>query len=106
MLNYICLNFLLMAYILTHFWPGATEEQYRAEVASVHPNAGQGLPAGQLYHAAGQTEGGVLIVAIWDSKESSDRFVAEVLMPHVPEPGGFSGEPVERSAEVFNLLTQ
>ena len=93
-----------MTYILTHFWPGATEEQYRAELASVHPDGG--LPKGQLYHAAGQAEGGVLIVAVWDSKESSDRFVAEVLMPHIPEPGGFSGEPEERSAECFNLLTQ
>jgi len=98
--------FWAMAYILTHFWPGATEEQYRAEIASVHPNNGLGLPEGQLYHAAGQTEGGVLIVAIWDSKGSSDRFVAEVLMPHVPEPGGLSGEPEEHSAECFNLLTQ
>ena len=95
-----------MTYILAHFWPGATEEQYRAEIASVHPEAGHGLPKGQLYHAAGQAEGGVLIVAVWDCKVSSDRFVAEVLMPHVPEPGGLSGEPVERSAECFNLLSQ
>ena len=93
-----------MTYILTHFWPGATEEQYRAEVASVHPDGG--LPKGQLYHAAGQAEGGVLIVAIWDSKESSDRFVAEVLMPHVPEPGGLEGQPEERSAVAFNVQTQ
>jgi hypothetical protein len=48
----------------------------------------------------------VLIVAIWDSKESSDRFVADVLMSHVPEPGGFSGQPEERGAEAFNFLSQ
>ena len=93
-----------MAYIITHFWPEATEEKYFAEIAAVHPK--DGLPKGQIYHAAGQTDGGVLIVAIWDSKESSDRFVADVLMPHVSQPGGLSGEPEERSAETFNLLTQ
>ena len=94
----------LMANILTHFWPGATEQQYRDEVAAVHPKGG--LPKGQLHHAAGAVDGGVLIVAIWDSKESSDRFVADVLMAHVPEPGGFSGKPEERAAECFNFLSQ
>ena len=93
-----------MAYIITHFWPGATEQQYFKEIAAVHPK--DGLPKGQIYHAAGPSDGGVLIVAIWDSKESCDRFVADVLMPHVSEPGGLSGEPQERSAETFNLLTQ
>ena len=94
----------LMAYILTHFWPGATEEQYRDEIAAVHPKGG--LPKGQLHHAAGAVDGGVLIVAIWDSKESSDRFVADVLMAHVPKPGGFSGKPEERGAECFNFPSQ
>lgn len=93
-----------MTYILTHFWPGAIEEQYWDEVAAVHPKGG--LPKGQLHHAAGAVDGGVLVVAIWDSKESSDRFVADVLMVHVPEPGGFSGKPDERAAEAFNFLSQ
>src|SRR4051812_37654057 len=57
-----------MAYMLTHFWPGATEAQYRATIAKVHPS--KGLPAGQSYHAAGPTAGGFLIAAIWDSKET------------------------------------
>ncbi len=93
-----------MAYVVTHFWPGATEEQYRQETAAVRPDGG--LSKGQIYHAAGQTEGGVLVVAVWDSKESADRFIDEVLMPHVPEPGGMSGEPEERSAQVFDLITE
>jgi hypothetical protein len=92
-----------MAYLLTHFWPGATEEQYRATVAVVHPAGG--LPDGQTYHAAGPTEGGFLIAAVWDSKESSDRFVSEVLLPSMPVEGGFSGQPEERVAEVMNLQT-
>ena len=32
-----------MAYLMSHFWPGGTEEQYRATLAAVHPDGG--LPA-------------------------------------------------------------
>jgi hypothetical protein len=91
-----------MAYLLTHFWPGATEDQYRATIDAVHPAGG--LPAGQLYHAGGPTDGGILIAAVWDSKESADRFVSEVLMA-TPIEGGFAGRPDERVAEVINLQT-
>jgi hypothetical protein len=92
-----------MTYLMTHFWPGATEDQYRKSVAAVHPEGG--LPDGQLYHAAGPTEGGILIAVVWDSKESADRFVSEVLMPSMPVEGGFSGQPEARLAEVVNLQT-
>jgi hypothetical protein len=92
-----------MAYLLTHFWPGATDEQYRATIAVVHPP--DGLPDGQAYHAAGPTEGGMLIAAVWDSKEAADRFVSEVLLASMPVDGGFTGQPEERAAEVSNLET-
>ena len=69
----------------------------------VHP--ADGLPEGQLYHAAGPTEGGILIAAVWDSKESADRFMSEVLLPSMPVEGGFTGQPEERVAEVINLQT-
>jgi hypothetical protein len=85
-----------MAYLLTHFWPGATDEQYRATIAVVHPP--DGLPDGQAYHAAGPTEGGMLIAAVWDSKEAADRFVSEVLLASMPVDGGFTGQPEERAA--------
>ncbi len=91
-----------MTYLMTHFWPGATEDQYRATVEAVHPPGG--LPKGQLYHAAGPTEGGILIVAVWDSKESADRFMSETLMPAMPVDGGVTGHPEERVAEAFNVL--
>ena len=92
-----------MAYLITHFWPGATMEQYEATVAVVHPPGG--LPEGQVYHAAGPADGGVLIAAVWDSKEQFDRFLQEKLMASMPIEGGFTGAPEERAAEVGNLLT-
>ena len=90
-----------MAFLLTHFWPGGTEEQYRAMIAVVHPP--NGLPDGQLHHAAGATEGGFLIAVVWDAKESADRFVSDVLMASMPVEGGFEGRPEERVAEISNL---
>jgi hypothetical protein len=92
-----------VSYLMTHFWPGGTEEQYWANLAVVHPAGG--LPHGQIYHAAGPTEGGMLIAAVWDSKESADRFLSEVLMASMPVEGGFTGQPEERVAEVSNLQT-
>lgn len=92
-----------MAYLITHFWPGATEEQYNATVAVVHPAGG--LPDGQIYHAAGPTDGGILIAAVWNSKEEADRFVQEKLLASMPIAGGFAGQPQERASEISTLLT-
>ena len=92
-----------MAYLMTHFWPGATEEQYRANLAAVHPAGG--LPEGQLQHAAAATDGGILIVALWDSQESADRFVTDVLLPSMPVEGGFTGQPEARTGEAINVQT-
>lgn len=93
-----------MAYMLTHFYEGGTEAQYEKTRDAVHPEGG--LPPGQVYHAAGPTEGGWLVVAVWDSKDSSDRFVQDTLMPTLPGlEGGLAGPPQERSAEVQTLLT-
>ena len=71
-----------MAYLLTHFWPGATVDEYKATIAAVHLPGG--LPEGQTYHAAGPTDGGILIAAVWESKEQSDRFVQDKLLPSMP----------------------
>jgi len=93
-----------MAFLITHFYDGGTAEQYQAVVDAVHPAGG--LPAGQVYHAAGPTDGGWIVVAVWDSKASSDTFIAETLMPKLHDmQGGFAGPPQERSAEVTNLIT-
>jgi len=94
---------IILTYLITHFWPGATEAQYRATVAAAHP--AQGLPEGQIYHAAGPTEGGILVAAVWNSKADCDRFVSEKLMGGPPIEGGFQGAPEERAAEVVNVET-
>ncbi|MGA2320561.1 MAG: hypothetical protein ABSG95_07435 [Solirubrobacteraceae bacterium] len=92
-----------IAYLMTHFWPGGTEEQYHTSLEVLHPPGG--LPEWQRYHAAGPTEGGFLVAAVWDSKEHADRFIDETLMAKMPIEGGLVGLPQERVAEAVNLVT-
>ena len=93
-----------MTFLITHFYEGGTEEEYQSVLATVHP--GGKLPTGQLYHAAGRSDGGWLIAAVWDSEASFDKFVSDTLMPALQTmSGGFAGPPQQRSAEITNLVT-
>ena len=87
-----------MAYLQTHFWPGGTEEQYQKMIKVVHPETG--LPEGQRSHTSGPAEGGYLISVVWDSKEQSEAFMQNTLLPALPVDGGFPGAPEERAALV------
>jgi hypothetical protein len=93
-----------MAFLITHFYEGGTAEQYHVVLDAAHP--GGRIPAGQVYHAAGPTEGGWLIAAVWDSEDSFKKFVGETLMPALhTSTGGFASAPQQRTAEVANLVT-
>jgi hypothetical protein len=90
-----------MAYGVVHQFAGGTEEQYRASIAAVHPSDGS-LPAGQVFHVAGPSADGWLIVAIHDSKQSWEQFRDETLMPRMQAgiDGGFEVSPQETGFEV------
>lgn len=93
-----------MSYAITHFFAGGTQAQYETALAVVHPD--HGLPKGQHYHAAGPTEGGWLVIAVWDSQESCDTYLRETLMPAMAGlEGGFPGPPEERRIQVVNEVT-
>lgn len=93
-----------MAYGVVHFFPGGTKEQYEASLDAVHPSRTE-LPKGQIFHAAGPSEGGWTVVAIHDSKESWESFRDNVLMPKLAAgvQGGFAGPPQEQAFPVENL---
>src|SRR5437588_7831604 len=46
-----------MAYLMTHFWPGGTEEQYQSMLAVVHP--AEGLPTGRPRTSQGRLTAGI-----------------------------------------------
>ena len=93
-----------MAYAIVHHFPGGTKEQYEASIAAVHP-ARDALPKGQIFHAAGPSAGGWMIVAIHDSKESWERFRDGILRPAMGKgiKGGFGSPSQETGFEVHNL---
>jgi hypothetical protein len=94
-----------MKYGIVHHFPGGTKEQYEAVLAAVHV-ATDRLPAGQLFHAAGPSAGGWIIIAVHDSKESWEQFHDGVLMPRLKEgiAGGFQTPPQETTFDVHNLM--
>ncbi len=94
-----------MAYGIVHHFPGGTKQQYEASLASVHPGS-DGLPKGQIFHAAGPSKGGWTIVAIHDSRESWERFRDDILMPKMQQgiKGGFTSPPQETVFDVYKLL--
>jgi hypothetical protein len=93
-----------MAYGIVHHFPGGTEEEYEASIAAVHPSRDT-LPEGQIFHAAGPSDGGWTVIAVHDSKESWERFRDDTLMPKMSAgiEGGFSSPPQETAFEVHNL---
>ena len=95
-----------MAYGVVHHFPGGTKEQYEASIAAVHPSR-DSMPEGQIYHAAGPSDGGWTIVAIHDSRESWEKFRDGTLMPRMQAgiEGGFTSPPQETGFEVHNLLS-
>ncbi len=94
-----------MAYAVVHHFARGTQEQYDATIAAVHPDDGRRLPDGQIFHAAGPSEGGWTVTAVHDTRESWERFRDEVLLPqmHRGVEGGFSTPTQEMTFEVYNL---
>ena len=62
-----------MSYGVIHYFPGGTREQYDASIAAVHPSATE-LPDGQVFHAAGPSQGGWTIIAVHDTRASWESF--------------------------------
>ena len=93
-----------MAYGIVHHFPGGTKDQYEASIRAVHPDR-NGIPKGQVYHAAGPSDGGWTIIAVHDSKESWEKFRDGTLMPRMQQgiKGGFATPPQETTFEVHNL---
>ncbi|MEO5320611.1 hypothetical protein PV761_18730 [Arthrobacter sp. CC3] len=93
------------AYGVVHFFAGGTQDQYDASIAAVHPGEGL-LPDGQLFHAAGPSEGGWTIMAVHESKESWEAFRDGILMPRMQAgiEGGFAAPPEETTVDLYKIL--
>ena len=61
-------------------FPGATTEQYDRVIERMGLEGH--LPAGAVFHAAGQTPDGLRVVDVWESDDAFRRFSEESIMPH------------------------
>jgi hypothetical protein len=68
--------------------PGATVEQYD----QIREGVGDPLGEGQISHVAGEVDGGMCVVDVWESREAFDRFMQEHLGEQFARVG-FSGQP-------------
>jgi hypothetical protein len=92
---------------ITNHFKGGTKEQYDNTVKVVHPDGGKALPAGQVYHAAGPTSDGFVVVAIWDSKASWEKFRDETLLPAFASgENTLPGPPQITEFDVHNEMTR
>lgn len=88
-----------MAYVIVNDFEGGTREQYDATAEVVHPPGG--LPAGQTHHYAGPSANGWVVIAVWDSKGTWERFRDETLLPAFQESdSGLPGPPKTTEFEV------
>jgi hypothetical protein len=96
---------IIMAYGVIHFFAGGTQEQYDAVLGAVHPEDG-GLPNGQLFHAAGASEGGWTIMVVHDSQKSWEEFRDGTLVPRFEQgvEGGFTTPPVETGFDAYKFM--
>jgi hypothetical protein len=84
-----------MAFAIVHHFPGGTEANYEASIGAVHP--ANGLPYGQIFHAAGVSPDGWTIVAVHESTQSWEQFRDGILMLRMQAgmEGGFATPPQE-----------
>ena len=66
---------------------------------------GQPVAEGAALSRRGPADGGVLIAAVWETKNRFDRFLRDRVMPSMPIDGGLTGQPEQRAAEIANLVT-
>lgn len=84
-------------YMVANFWPGATLEQFQAELAELE---GKSQPETQLMRSVAEVDGGLLIVSLWLGKEQYESWASSTLLPQIDIPGGMEGRPVQRMGPV------
>jgi hypothetical protein len=82
---------------------GATTEQYDQVMEKMGLTANGATPAGAISHWVAQTDDGMRVVDVWDSREAYDRFAQEKIGPYSAEVG-ITEPPEIRFYEVHNYL--
>jgi hypothetical protein len=85
-------------------FPNATLEQYDRVIERMHLQKGGPGPQGALFHWATQTNGGIRVTDVWESRELFERFAHEQIGPYSRE-AGITDSPDISYYELHNYLT-
>jgi hypothetical protein len=93
-----------MAVAVEMNFKGATLDQYEQVIQKMgFTHGGAGAPHG-LFHWVAQTNDGIRVVDVWDSKEAYEQFAQERIGPLTQEVG-IPAPPEVKYTEVHNYLT-
>jgi hypothetical protein len=84
-------------------FPGMTLDQYNQLLPKMGLAPGGATPPEAIAHWVAETDDGLHVVDIWDSREAFDRFTEEHLGPYSAEVG-YTGTPEMRFYDVHNHL--
>src|SRR5262249_35233554 len=82
-----------MAVMMIGALPGVTTSQYDQVNEKLGNHARGDEPDGLIQHVAGETDGGLLVVDVWESPEQFERFFAEGAAQALAEAGAPPVEP-------------
>jgi hypothetical protein len=93
-----------MAIAVVMKFTGASLEQYDEVVDRMgFERSGPGASEG-IFHWVTQTEGGLQITDVWESREAFERFAQDEIMPHTAAVG-ITEQPEIAYYDVHNYLT-
>ena len=84
---------------------GATLDQYDQILQKMGLTPGGATPPGAISHWAAETDEGLRVVDVWETKEAYEKFAAEQIGPYSAEVG-MTEPPEMRVYEVHSYLTK
>lgn len=90
-----------MAVAIEMDFPGMTLDQYNQMVSKMGLTPGGATPPDAISHWASETDDGLHVVDVWDSREAFDRFSQDHLAVYSAELG-YTGTPEMRFYDVHN----
>jgi hypothetical protein len=83
-------------------FPGATLDQYDQVIELMGLQSGN-IPPGAISHWVSETDDGLRIVDVWESREVFDKFAQEQIGPYTAQVG-ITGQPEMTYRNVHNHL--
>ena len=84
---------------------GATLDQYDQVIAKMGLTPGGDTPPGAVFHWVAETDDGIRVVDVWETREIFDRFADEQIGPYTAEVG-IEGPPEMSVHEVHSHLAR